>query len=260
LRKLLCLILTLLMNGTVVAEQSPVPISVGVANINYYPHHFFDDTQSDGYIHDLLKEFERNSNYQIIYVPLPIKRLKQRFFEKMNIDILYPYNPNWHKKQGKNSGLIYSEPIVGIIGGTMVLKENVGRGLSAFRLLGVPRGFTPIEWFKLQQQNKVDIVEVATAKDALNMVLKGRVDGADVEYNVAKHLLSRMNLNGRLTIDPDLPYSLVNFHLVTLNKKQFIKDLNQFMVLNQDKIQAIKSRYELKESITALKGNIGNDY
>ena len=250
--KYLFLSLTLFITDKVLAITSPIPISVGIANINYYPHHLFNDTESDGYIFDLLLEFEANSNYQINYVPLPIKRLKHRFFSQQNIDVLYPYNPNWHKKQGKNIALIYSAPIVGIIGGTMVLKENVGRGLDEFQILGVPRGFTPIEWFKLQQQKKVSIVEVATALDALNMVLRGRVDGADVEYNVAKHLLSKMKQRGKLTMDPSLPYSLVDFHFVTINKKQFIKDLNEFMKQNPDTIRKIKKRFDLKESLSGL--------
>ena len=71
----------------------------------------------------------------------------------------------------------------------MVKPSNANLDMAKFNTLAVPRGFTPIQWFKLQGRYDFNIVEVSTAWDALNMVLLGRADGADIEFNVANALM-----------------------------------------------------------------------
>ena len=227
-------------------------ITLGVADSNYYPHHDFENNQTRGYIYDVLALFQAASDYHLVYEPLPIKRLKYRFFDKKDIDLYYPYNPNWHKPTESKQTLQYSAPVVSILGGTMVLKENVGRGLKHFHALSVPRGFTPIEWFELQRDNKVNIVEVASASDALLMVLKGRVDGADVEFNVAQHLMNKLGFHNKLAMDPELPLSIVDFHIVTLKHQAFIEEFNTFLTENPTLIRSLKRKYGLRESLDDL--------
>lgn len=49
--------------------------------------------------------------------------------------------------------------------------------------------FTPTAWLKLRNEYRVKLYEVPNAVTALNLVLKGQLDGADVEYHVAQHIL-----------------------------------------------------------------------
>mgnify|MGYP001071946774 CR=1 FL=1 len=248
----LTLIVSILLIAAPALYGETKAITVGVADTNYYPHHDFENNQTRGYIYDVLALFQAASDYHVVYVPLPIKRLKNRFFHKKDIDLYYPYNPNWHKPTEPKLEIHYSAPVVSILGGTMVLKENLGKGLKHFHALSVPRGFTPIEWYKIQHEHKVNIVEVSNASDALRMVLKKRVDGADVEFNVAQHLLKKLGYRDKLALDPELPLSIVDFHLVTLKQKQFIAEFNAFIIENPTLIRSLKRKYGLRESLDDL--------
>ena len=227
-------------------------VTVGIEELAYYPHYDFTQGQKRGFIFDFLSLFEQHSSYQFVYVPMPIKRLKYQFFDKQEIDVLYPFNPKWSEPIGAQAELIFSPPIVGILGGTMVLSQNLGKGLEAFRHLAVPRGFTPIEWYKLRDKKQIRIVEVADSLDALKMVIKQRVDGADIEYNVAKHLMRRHKLKAALSLDPQLPFSAVSFHLVTIKQSKLMAELNAFMEQHQSAIKKLKRQFKLKESLVDI--------
>lgn len=224
------------------------PLTVGIQNIHYYPHYDFSGQQASGYIYDLLELFAANSQYEFIYVPLPIKRLQHELLNTHQVDLMYPDNPRWAVHQKNTEIRHFSPRLVNILGGTMVLSKNQDQRLSEFETLSVPRGFTPVEWLKIQHQNRVQMVEVGDGLSALKMVLLGRADGADVEFNVATHILKSIGQSNQLSLAPHLPYSETGFHLSTVHYAQVMVDLEKFLYENQAEVKDLKQKYALIET------------
>lgn len=220
---------------------------VGVEDIDYFPHYSFGEADK-GYARAVLEMFAQWQGCRFIYRPLPNKRLKKEYFSGRTLDFLYPDNPGWTPDQRRGLPIAYSDPVTRIIGGTLVLPENKGRGLAWLKNLGVIRGFTPFHWNHLK--DRVQFVEVHGPAALLRMVLAGRVDGADMEYSVARHLLKRMGQPRRaLVVDPDLPHVSTHFSLSSIKHPELIKAFNCFLVENREKIQAVKARYGIVETM-----------
>ncbi|GAB3015173.1 type 2 periplasmic-binding domain-containing protein [Bowmanella dokdonensis] len=246
---LIRLTLLIMLSGSLAAAAGEYVI--GVESQDYYPH--YDFTHRDGarasYTTEVFALFSRHSGHQFVFLPLPIKRARQELFEGDTIDLLYPDNPAWADFQSTGMRRVYSSPLVNILGGTMVRPPDYGKGVANFHVLAVPRGFTPIEWLKLKQGKPFRVVEVPDALSALEMVLLGRADGADVEFNVARHLLSEMGQSGMLVMDPGLPLSAVGFHLSTIEHVGLIKEFDRFLSEHQAQIQQLKQHYKLIEAL-----------
>lgn len=219
----------------------------GAQNIDYYPHYRFKDKQDRGYMGALFEEFAKRYGHSVTYVAYPTKRLNLEM-SNGQIDFIYPENPAWQSKEfNKKSNTIYSDAIITSFGNTMVLPERLNTGIKSFSSVAVPLGFVPVMYAELVAQNKVTIVNVPDAIAALRMVLLKRVDGADVERNVANHLLANMGQENALVSDPNLPSDAATFHLATLKHPLVIQQFNEFMEKNQTLIIQLKQRYKLIE-------------
>ncbi|MDF2179819.1 hypothetical protein P2G88_16325 [Aliiglaciecola sp. CAU 1673] len=246
------------MNQTIVAlmmflfswQLSAKELVIAVERIDYFPHYDFTDHSNPTYASELLAMFAEAYGHRLVFLPFPIKRAKRELLQNPEVDFLFPDNPAWADFQEDGQERHFSAPLVHILGGTMVRPERLGQGLHEFRTLAVPLGFTPIEWLKLQ--TNVRIVEVPNAASALGLVLKQRVDGADVEYNVARHYLEQVGAPDTLVMDPSLPFSPVGFHLSSLKSPEIIEQLNQFLIKEEVKIQALKQKFRLVETLADL--------
>jgi ABC-type amino acid transport substrate-binding protein len=225
---------------------SAAQFTVGTENIDYFPHYRFDGGQDQGYIWAVLEAFAKHKGHKISYVAYPIKRLHQELLDK-NIDFLYPDNPKWASADRQQQNKYFSKPIITAFGSTMVLPARVNKGLKEFRSLAVPHGFTSIMYADLVVQHKVSLLDVADAISALQMVLAGRVDGADVELNVAEHLLDKLAQPHALVFDPSLPFDPVSFHLSSVEHSEIIKQFDDFINNNQNFIRDMKNHYQLLE-------------
>jgi len=245
---LLILLLTFHINVAYAKE-----FKVGVENINYYPHYDFTNGKKSGYIYDLLELFSVKNNHKFTYIVLPVKRLRKKFLETNQIDFMYPDNPIWEQYLSPTDNKVYSDPAITTIGGTLVRKENVGKGVYSVKSLSVPHGFTSTEWLKIQKQRSLKILAVQDAQVALEVLLKGRVDAADVEFNVAQYLLKSMNKQNEVKLDPSLPYIDVAFKLSTLNHISTINEFNIFLSEHKKSIDSLKKKYQLIESINEIR-------
>ena len=91
------------------------------------------------------------------------------------------------------------------------------------------------------------MLEVNSPNAAINLVLKNRVDGADVEYNVAQYLLATPEKKQKVTIAKNIPHGPVTFHLSTIEQKDIIHQLNEFIVANQALLTRLRHYYQLLE-------------
>lgn len=224
--------------------KSAAAFIVGAQDINYFPHYSFKEPNDKGYAWAVLDEFAKQEGLDFIYVALPIKRLQKELI-KGTVDFAYPDNPKWQSSEINTKTKAFSTPITKAMGGTMVLPVNLGRGIEYFQLLGVPLGFTPIMWDQWISRGSVKVVSVKDADAALQMVKRGRVDGADIEYHVARHLLRLAGNERALVLDPSLPYDIVDFQLSTIRHAAILKKLDLFLNSNQARLEVLKARYNL---------------
>lgn len=237
---MLCLLLA---PATLAQKQ----FTVGTEDLNFYPHYDFTAADSGGFANEVLRLFATTHGYQFSFQPLPVKRL---YHELDNlVDFIYPDNPNWAKYQSSQASRLFSDPVIYNLGSTMVLPENQHIHLTQFRTLAVIHGFTPTAWLSLRDQYRFKLYEVPNAVSAINLVLRGQLDGADVEYNVAQHILRGQQQEGALVVAQYLPVTRVSFHLSTTRHPQVLQQFNRFLLSHQDQIDALKLKYQLTDSL-----------
>lgn len=225
--------------------QTTPTFVVGTENIAYYPHYDLTNAEKNGYLSALLKRFAAEHNIEFIFVALPNKRLHLAM-EQGVVDFAYPDNPDWGKSP--RDPLLkkrFSAALTQAMGGTIVHKQNKGLGLAKFDSLAVPFGFTPIKWESQIKGNAVRLVEVDDALRALELVSLNRVSGADIEYHVAKHLISSRPRLQQLTMDPDLPYDIVGFSLSTYLHSDVLAMFDNYIKANPAAITALQREYGL---------------
>ena len=235
----------LLFGSTMLQAQSR--FIVGTEDINFYPHYDFTHPDGAGFANEVLQLFATEYGYQFSFQPLPVKRL---YHELDNlVDFIYPDNPNWAKYQDSQASRIFSEPVIYNLGTTLVLPANKQISLTQFRTLAVIHGFTPTAWLKLRGEHKFKLYEVPNAASALNLVLRGQLDGADVEYHVAQHILRQQQQDGALVVASQLPMTRVSFHLSTIRHPQVLQQFNRFLLSHGEQINALKHKYQLIDSL-----------
>ena len=237
-------ILCLLCSATVKAQREFI---VGTEDINFYPHYDFTSVDSTGFANEVLQLFAGKHGYRFSFQPLPVKRL----YHELDglVDFIYPDNPNWVKYQGVQASRNFSDPLIYNLGTTLVLPANKDISLSRFRTLAVIHGFTPTAWLNLRSEYRFKLYEVPNAVSALNLVLRGQLDGADVEYNVAQQILREQQQDGALVVASQLPMTRVSFHLSTIRHPQVLLQFNRFLLSHEQQIDALKQKYQLSDSL-----------
>lgn len=229
------------------AAMAQTQFTVGTEDINFYPHYDFTAAGTTGFANEVLQLFAAQQGYQFSFQPLPVKRL---YHELDNlVDFIYPDNPNWAKFQSSQASRLFSEPVIYNLGTTLVLPVNKDISLAKFRTLAVIHGFTPTAWLNLRGKHRFKLYEVPNAVSAVNLVLRGQLDGADVEYNVAQKILRDQQQEGALVVAQQLPMTRVSFHLSTVRHPQVLQQFNRFLLSHQDQIDALKQKYQLTDSL-----------
>lgn len=226
-----------------VQAAASTSIRVGIEQINFYPHYDFSRTPARGYFYELMQLFAKESGFELEFVPLPVKRLYQEAAD--SVDVVYPDHPRWQKYLVVNLPKYYSNPVEMNLGTTLVLPEKRDITLAQFRTLAIIHGFTPTRWIELQGQHRYKFVEVADVDSALGLVLKGRVDGANVEYHVAQDFMAKHQLQGQLVVGSQLPYTEFPFLLSSYNRPDVIKAFNQFLQTHAAQVAQLQRKYQL---------------
>jgi len=220
---------------------------IGIEQLDYYPHYDFKSAQPRGYFYDLIQLYSQWSGDRFRFTALPVKRLYADSAELT--DFVYPDNQAWqpHLEVDLAQPKTFSNAVIYTLGSTMVKPENQAMTMAGFKVLANIHGFSPTLWVKLKADYKFQIQDVLDAESALKMALRGRVDGANVEYNVARYHLSLMNASGQLVAATELPFSNLAFHLSTQKHPDQIRRFNQFLAEQSAAITQLKQRYQLVE-------------
>ena len=217
-------------------------LRICVQNIDYYPHYDFSRRPGRGYAADLFSLFSAKTGVVVKLIPLPVKRLP----DNPDCQLVYPDNPLWHSAIGESRPLFFSQPLTGIVGATLVRRDDSQLELSAVRAIAIPRGFTPDHLLAVQKDYGFELVETADATSAIQMLLKQRVDAADVEWHVARHLLQKLGQPDAVVIGRRLPLASVGFHLSSREHGELLRRFDRFLLQYQTEIAELKARYQLQ--------------
>jgi polar amino acid transport system substrate-binding protein len=218
---------------------------IGIEQIDFYPHYDFSQRQQRGYFVDLIQLFSEKTGHQFKFMPLPVKRLYQS--ANSGIDFIYPDNPLWRQYNEPGIAKAFSAPVVFTLGSTLVKPELQHISLEQFRSLAVIHGFVPTKWLALKNQYKYRMVDVPDVASALGLVLKGRLDGANIEFNVAQHYLRSIAAQDQLVIAEQLPFTQLPFLLSTVKHPKLLSQFDRFLIDNAEQVAALKRKYQLQE-------------
>ncbi|RVU40763.1 transporter substrate-binding domain-containing protein [Rheinheimera riviphila] len=223
-------------------------IRVCVEDFDYYPHYDFHKLPGRGFAAELFEMFSKNTGIKLQIIPMPAKRLH----DNPLCQLIYPDNPLWHTARGTTQKVFFSLPLTEIIGSSVVRKGEGQLTLSEIRSIAIVRGFTPDHLLSVQSEHQFEFVETSNATAALMMLLKRRVDAADVEWHVAQYQLTQAGQKDAVEIGQLLPLSSVGFHLSSQNHGNVLQIFDTFLRENAEQVKNLKDKLKLK-TIAELK-------
>ncbi len=233
--------------SVVTAEQAVVSTYVvGVEDTRYFPQYDHDGDQFIGFARELLDEFAHQQGIHFDYRILPINRLYQAFLVDKTVDFKYPDDPQWRPELRAGLPIIYSKTCAEYIDGVMVLPERKATVRSRLKVLGIVRGFTPLHFEDTIARGELRLDENGSMTGLLTVALRGRVDGAYMNVDVARYQLRHvLRRPDGLVFDQALPHHRGGYTLATLRYPERIEAFNQFLQSNAHWIAAVKQRYQL---------------
>jgi len=222
------------------AADKPV-YSIGVENIDYYPHYAFGHRKSS-FSKELLELFFKQENIKIKFVPLPIKRFNQ-WYTKDKIDFKYPDNAEWRTNDSSRFKIIYSDIVISYIAGTVVLNSNANLSTENIKKLGTITGFHPTLWINRINKKETKLVEDNNVISVMRLLIHGIVDGINLDYSVINFHLKQIDKEKLLIMNESLPHKKTNFHLSTVKYPKVIKKFNVFLKNNEALIKRLKNKH-----------------
>jgi len=221
---------------------------IGVEDVPYYPLYDFRNGNAS-YTSDLFNEFGRQYNHEFEFLPLPIKRFSMWLLEEQ-IDFKYPDNVRWNdnlfidNKHVNTDTFIYSESTIKLVAGTITpVGKHIDR--NNLKVLGTLLGFYPTQWIKQIENKKVVLYESSSTLVLLQQVLRGQVDGIDIEPSVVNHHLKLLGKPNALAINRNFTYEVYDYYLSTIKHEKVIKQFNQFLKDNQQFLKILREKYQI---------------
>ena len=97
---------------------------LGTEDILYFPIYGRENNLSDefsGFAREFFDEFSTQMDVNIVYVPLPIKRIYKSLMVDQSIDLKFPDNPSWQSIYREDIPLIYSDPFIQFTDGVKLI-------------------------------------------------------------------------------------------------------------------------------------------
>jgi polar amino acid transport system substrate-binding protein len=219
---------------------------MGVEDVDLYPLYMLKDNEWIGLSRDILDAFAEKYGYTFEYQSYPVARLRDPRNWVRPLDLIFPDNPLWWAEQKKNVPFTYSQTIIEVIEGTIVLPEKRGKGLGQIRRLGTITGFVAGSYEPYIKSGQVVLEYAPTSINNLKKVLAKRIDGAYLPVDNALYLL-RTELKGRgtLVFDPTLPHDKIAYLLSTTKHPRLIKEFNRFLQDERVLIERLIRKYRI---------------
>lgn len=165
----------------------------------------------------------------------------------MTISILScPDNERWQEEPlNQDRKLYFSDDILLMNAGTLVLKKNKNQPESFIRNVGTITGFYPTLWKEQIAQGKVKIIEDTSPKILVKQLVTGIVDGLDIDLAVANYHLQELNLDEKVVISPNASRQVYAYKISTFKYPELIQEFNLWLSKNGKFIRQIKQRYDI---------------
>jgi polar amino acid transport system substrate-binding protein len=230
-----------------IADVNNKKLIVGVEDIENYPNYVYDyrTKKFSGFMRDVLDAFGQQYGYEMIYRPLPVKRL---YYELTygKIDFKFPDRPDWGSSYKSQYDVHYSNAIIWFTEGIMTLAERPFSSLNEVKSIAYVRGFSPPALVQAASLYKIKIVETADVKDAISMVLSHKVDGAFLDIAGGQWLLNTyFHQPGALVFQPSLPNVHAPYFISTVDNVKALNEFNQFLAKNAELLNKIKQKFGL---------------
>ena len=209
------------------------PLRVGLESQDYLPYYrALPGQPAEGYAIALLQRFASSQGMSLELEALPINRLHRNLQTTDRLMLVFPDNPAWSRQLKGDARMHYSQPVIRIVDGSVVLREHLGRGIDSVRRLGTVRGFTPEAWQERLQAGQVRLVEASDVGSLVRMLLRQRIDAIYANPEVLHHYLeANTDLGGdRLQLDPALPLARTAFHASSLKHPELLEAFDRFLV------------------------------
>ncbi|WP_131811852.1 type 2 periplasmic-binding domain-containing protein [Paraglaciecola hydrolytica] len=217
---------------------------VGVEDIAYFPYFDFNSNENS-FSKTILEKFATDNGHTISYVSLPVKQFSKWLHEN-NIDFKFPDNQRWHDPNVKNNGAeYYSNDVVYLRAGTIVLLKNKEKPKSFFKNLGMISGFDPTLWRAEIANNEINILSDTSPKVLMKHLVNGLVDGVDVDIAVAKFYLNSLGLDHQLTYSVALPQDVFSYQLSTIKYPEIIEQFNRWLDTNPNFLAATRREFHI---------------
>ncbi|HTH98843.1 MAG TPA: transporter substrate-binding domain-containing protein [Stellaceae bacterium] len=223
---------------------------VGVEDINYLPLYNTVNGQYTGVFRQILDRFAADQGIKVTYLTLPVSRLDRRFVEGQ-MDLHFPDNPDWITDLKRNVKVTYSQPVINYIDGTLVPRDQLGKGVDRIQTIGTVLGFTPWAWEGRLKSGKAQLATNSDFLSLVQMVLANRLDAAYAGVAMANYQLDQvLHKPGALVFDPSLPYQRSAYLLSTTNHPELIAAFNKWMAGHQSMLRDLKQKSGAEEGVT----------
>ncbi|WP_440875721.1 hypothetical protein [Thalassotalea sp. PLHSN55] len=221
---------------------------IGVEAIDYYPLYDFDyqNTVKPSFTRDLLSGFFESKDYSYRFLPLPIKRFN-RWYVEQNIDFKFPDNIRWRDSEKIKLDITYSEPVLYLMAGAYVLKKNAKINREQVKKLGTMTGFYPTLWVNEINSGHTKLVESVATRSIVKHLLYGNVDATNIDQNVIAHNQRKLNSNSEIVLNQNIHHEKYAYFFSSIQYPEIIKEFNQYLRDNKQKVDALKQKYHLVE-------------
>jgi polar amino acid transport system substrate-binding protein len=217
---------------------------IGVEDVAYFPLYDFTEDRNN-HAKALLDEFAKHVGIKFSYIPLPIKRFGD-WLEAGKIDFRYPDSPLWKNEGDSSIPLIYSQPAINLVSGTIILRKNQHWQEDNIKRLGTLLGFHPTFWQPEIKAGDVTLVQHPSTTVLVQQLLHGYVDALDLEPSVVHAQLRHLKKSPQEAIlAQNMRYQVYSYRLSTTKHPQVINQFDKFLENNPKLLKQLRAQFKI---------------
>ncbi|MBN2658901.1 MAG: transporter substrate-binding domain-containing protein [Spirochaetales bacterium] len=219
--------------------------SIGVEEVSYMPFYGFDSLGNFiGIAPDILNAFAEKSGIDFEFKPYPILRLTENYLSGQ-LDFRYPDNPDWNAPE---QAIYYSMPLMVVLDGLIVRKENTGRSIIKYRDIGTIRGYTAPSLEVYIKYGSIRLIEINTYDSMIAMLVSGRFEAGYLSVIPAFYTARQKGLEDRIAFDRDLPFDVANHNLSSIEHRDILEKFNIFLREEKELIDGIYESWNVEKT------------
>ncbi|WP_427397719.1 hypothetical protein [Glaciecola sp. 1036] len=227
-------------------EKPPKVFKVGVNELDHYPLFDFNRNEDKGLAWTILEGFAKKNNYEFEYIVMSSVKL-QNAMESGQVDFVFPDNPLWSIYRYARDPNIFSLPVVNAVSATFVTLENRDIELEQVSTVAIPYGYSAVTWLAPLSDYEIDTLTTSSLKKSIQSLYRGTSTAADIEYNIAQHLIEQSTNPVTLVVNPNLPNVPIGYHLSTIKHILIVERFSHYLINNAELIDLLRQKYGVKE-------------